>query len=111
MILTDDYTPRYVGDTANPLQVQFIDPQRVVYDLTGLTGSNIVLRLHNQASGATTVGSGTWAITDATNGLAQYAWNAADVAVAGMFDLIAIITFPNGPLHFNAKTLEIKPAL
>jgi hypothetical protein len=57
------------------------------------------------------VGAGTWTVLDATNGIAQYQWASADVATAGIFNLIVIVTFPSGTLHFDSKILEIKPAL
>lgn len=108
---TEDFTPRFQNDTANPLKVTFTDHLGVAYNLTGLTGSNIALRLYNTSSGTTIVGAGTWTIVDATNGIAQYTWNATDVAIASIFGLIVIVTFSSGTLHFDSKILEIKPAL
>lgn len=105
----EDYTPRYQGDTDRPLQHTFTDHLGATISLTGAVAATMTLRMHNQGTGAVTMGTGTWTITDAANGLAFYAWSAADVAVAGIYLIQAGVIFPDGPLHFDARVLEIKP--
>lgn len=105
----DDFTPRFVNDTANPLKITFTDNEGAAYDLSGLTGSSFSLQLHENSTLTTTTGTGTWTIVSASNGIAQYQWASADVASVGTYNIIVSVTFPTGPLHFRPKVLEILP--
>lgn len=105
----EDYTPRYVGDTANALKVTFTDHSGTAYSLAGLTGSAFSLKLYNVDTQQTITGTGSWTITDEANGIAQYTWDADDVSTPGMYDIVVGVTFADGPLHFDPKRLEILP--
>lgn len=105
--MADDYTPRYQGDTSDPLQCTFTDHSGTAYAITGAT--NLTLKLQNIASGDVTVGQGTWSITDGPNGKANYQWAANDVANAGQYNLSVSMTLNDGTTkHFDDKPLEIK---
>lgn len=106
--MSDDYSPIVIGDTGNPLRVTFTDGFDVPYVLAGSTFALSLLNLNTSEENAIT-GIGTWVIVDATNGIAQYAWNAADVATAGVYAIKVVVTFPGGPVTFkSAKPFEIK---
>jgi hypothetical protein len=109
-MVSDDFSPRYVGNTANPLQVTFTDHEGGAYSLAGLTGASFLLELENTANGAEIQGTGTWSILNPATGFAQYAWNAADVTTAGLYLIHITVTFASGPLSFDRKLLEILPA-
>ncbi len=106
----DDYTPRYSGDTFNPLQITLQDNEGTAYNLTGLnTSTAFTLELINMSSGIVTTGAGTWTIINAAQGVVQYQWVAGDVALAGMYRIKVVITFTGGILTFDQKLLEILP--
>jgi hypothetical protein len=110
--MADDYTPRYVGDLANPLMVTFADGLNKVYDLTNLAPSDFSMKLVPVEGGTTINCTGTWAVNSpATAGVAQYPWQAADVATADEY-FIRVKANVNGdgkPLTFIPKIIEILP--
>lgn len=105
--MADDYTPRYTGDTANPLQVTFQDHLGVAYSLAGLEPTSFTLSLTNVSNGIEIVGTGVWSVVIAGLGQAQYVWSPADVALPGLFMLQVQILFPTGTLTFDSVPLEI----
>jgi hypothetical protein len=110
--MADDYTPRYVGDTANPLIVTFADGLNKVYDLTLLGPSDFSMKLVPVEGGTTLVCTATWAIqSPATAGVAQYPWQSADVATAGEY-FVRVKANVNGdgkPLTFMPRIIEFLP--
>jgi hypothetical protein len=80
----DDYSPRYVGDTADPLNFSFVYKNGNPYLLSNAT--NLTLILINQSDTSQVItGQGTWAISNPSNGTASYQFAPADVAQAGLF--------------------------
>jgi hypothetical protein len=108
LITTDDYSPRYVGDTGKPLVHQFIDKIGAVHDLTGVNQANMTFVMKNKETGTVKTGGGSWTIlTPATDGQARYTWVANDVNEAGIWLIQAYVPFPDGGQHFSIKELEI----
>lgn len=111
--MADDFTPRYVGDTGNPLTVTFADGLGKVYDLTNLTAADFSFKLV-PVEGGTTINctGGTWTIqSPASAGVAQYPWQPADVATAGLF-YVRVKANVNGdgkPMTFVPKIIEFLP--
>ena len=106
----DEYQPRYVGDTGNPLFITLLDYSNTPYVLTGLTlATAYAFKLINISNGTIITGAGTWSYVNAAQGQIQYAWNAADVAIAGMYRIKVVVTFPSGALTFDQKLIEILP--
>jgi hypothetical protein len=104
--LTNQYTPRYVGDLSKPLTHQFMDmsdpPQP--YSLAGVVAANMTFKMAQ--GGTTKVGGGTWTIDDATNGIASYHWVANDVNTPGLWLIQAGVPFTDGMQHFSMAELE-----
>lgn len=75
-------------------------PTGAILNLTGLTGSNITLRMRPNApvsKYATLAGTAT--ITSATTGAFTYAFAAADVANAGSFLLVIDVAYSGVPVN------------
>jgi hypothetical protein len=107
--MSDGTLKRYVGDTANPYGIALVDEKGVAYDLSGLSGSDLEFRMKNKANLETTIGTGTWTITDAVNGLAEYAWADADVNTVGLYEVKVGVTFANDkPLHFGPTYIQFQ---
>lgn len=113
LLLIDDFSPRTVGDLGNPLTVTFTDHiinpltgQYTVYDLTGLLGTAFHLLIKDVSTQIEVAGLGTWSVVDALNGRVQYAWNAADVANAGIFAIRATVQFTGGEVTFESRILQ-----
>jgi hypothetical protein len=106
----DDFSPRYVGDLANPLKVTFIDGLGTIYDLTSLVPGDFSMKLVPvEGNGPTLTCAGTWTINSpATAGVAQYPWQTNDVATAGLFYIRvkANVNADGKPLTFIPKVLE-----
>lgn len=110
--MADDYTPRYVGDTANPLTVTFMDGLGAIYDLTNLVPADFSLKLVPVEGGTTINCSGTSVIkTPPTAGIAQYPWQTADVATAGLYfvRVKANVNADGKPITFVPKIIEFLP--
>ncbi|SRR6266702_1386595 len=110
--MADDYSPRFVGDLANPLKVTFMDGLGAVYDLTGLSPGDFSMKLVPVDGGTTLICSGTWVINSpATAGIAQYPWQTADVATAGLYYIRvkANVNADGKPLTFIPKIIQILP--
>ncbi len=80
--MTDDYSPRYVGDLSHPLEHTFVDGNGKPHDLSGVNAANMTFVLVN-----------------------------ADVNAAGLFKIQAGVPFVDGVLHFEIKELLFKTPL
>jgi hypothetical protein len=111
--MSDDYSPRFVGNLSKPLQHTFIDGEGKPHDLTGVNAALMTFIMKNKETNARKVGQGSWTIdpTTAQTGLALYHWNANDVNEAGLFDIQASVPFPDGTQHFQIKELLFKAPL
>ncbi len=115
--MTDDYSPRFVGDLSHPLEHTFVDGNGKPHDLSGVNAANMTFVLVNADNGVRKVGLGNWAIgpldpgDPAPAGKAVYHWNAADVNAAGLFKIQAGVPFVDGVLHFEIKELLFKTPL
>lgn len=106
--MSDDFSPITLGDTGNPLRATFADTFTGAYNLADATFALSLVDLNTSEENAIT-GTGSWTIVDATRGIAQYAWNSADVATPGIYQVKVVVTFAGGPVTFKGKTpLEIK---
>lgn len=63
-----------------------------------LAGATLSSVLHNTDTEQDIAMVGTWLVTNAALGQAQYTWAAADVAVAGNYVIIVTATFSAGPM-------------
>lgn len=110
MILTDEYTPRTVGDTANPLKMQLLDYSEEPYNISALSSSDFSIQMYEPSSQITINGSGTFTTIDGPNGIVLYTWDLADVSTVGTFNISVKAMFAGKPLHLRpAKPLEILP--
>jgi hypothetical protein len=115
--MTDDYSPRTVGDLSHPLEHTFVDGQGKPHDLTGVNAANMTFVMVNADSGVRKVGLGTWTLGSldpadpAPIGKAVYHWNANDVNAAGLFKIQSSVPFSDGVLHFEIKELLFKAPL
>lgn len=106
----DDYSPRYVSNLANPLQITLLDNENVPYDLSGLnTSTAFSLKLIDTVDRSVITGTGYWTIPNAAAGIAQYQWVSADVSIPGTYRIKIAVTFSSGVLTFDQKILEILP--
>ncbi len=109
-IQQDDYSPRYVGDTARDLLHTFMDYQGEVFVLTDVNPLNMTFRMKPKG-GVAFAGKGSWSIIDAAQGQAAYAWHADDVATAGTFFIQAGVPFLGKMQHFEIMEIEIEEPL
>ena len=77
------------------------------FSLVGLTASNLALHFQSEYSPTVRVGTGTWTITDATNGLADYAPSSTDVQAAGAYTIYPVVQLTSGPKAFKVQYLQI----
>jgi hypothetical protein len=115
--MSDDYSPRFVGDLSHPLEHTFVDGSGKPHDLTGVVAANMTFVMVNADSGVRKVGLGSWTLgpldlsDPAPQGKAVYHWNAADVNAAGLWRIQAGVPFSDGVLHFEVKELLFKQPL
>jgi hypothetical protein len=104
--LTNQYSPRYVGDLSKPLTHQFMDMSDppAPYPLTGVNAANMTFKM--QRGSTTKVGGGTWTIDDALQGIASYHWVANDVNTEGVWKIQAGVPFSDGVQHFSIVEIE-----
>lgn len=106
--MSEDFSPRYVGDTSRPLHATFTLHDGTIDPLT--SASNLTMKFRNTANGTVRTGTGTWTILDAANGIASYAWSSADVAAAGTYKIWPSATMGDGPANWDdTHILEILP--
>jgi hypothetical protein len=108
--IADDYSPRYVGDLANPLVILFRDHQGIPYPIGGLNlQADFSLTLIPIGGGLPKEGEGYWNLFGVgSDGLASYSWAENDVSEAGIFMIRAAICLTGKWLHFDAKIIEFK---
>jgi hypothetical protein len=100
------FSPIAVGDTS-PIHNTFATDSGV-FSLSGLSTSNLAMHYQEQPNGQVRVGSGTWTITNVTQGLADYTPSSTDVGTPGTYKVYPVITLPSGaPKAFDAQVLEI----
>lgn len=88
-------SPMYVGQTGPTMQASIKTDDGTA---ALLSGAVLMLTIHNTRTNTDSIGAGTWTITDSVNGIAHYAWAAADTAVAGAYALIISYTL-NGATY------------
>lgn len=108
MTAMNDYSPRYVGDLSHPLVHTFVDGFGKAHDLSNVVIPNIKMRMKLQGiNEVARDGTGVWAtFGDPAQGMAQYQWDALDVATVGMWWFQASVPFPDGFLHFQICAIE-----
>ena len=82
-------------DTAPVFQYTVLDEDSVAINLTGAT----VTFYMQDENGIEVITAGSVTITDATNGVVEYQWLAADSDVAGIFFAEFVITFSGGTIR------------
>lgn len=68
-----------------------------------LTGAVITARIRNRSSSTVAASTGTFAITDAANGVFRWDYSADDVATAGRYEVQFTATFGTAPT--TARTI------
>ena|SRR5579872_6556387 len=101
------FSPIGVGD-ASPTHWTFTTDSGV-FALTGISASAIAMHYIEQppSGSPARVGTGTWTITNAGSGLADYYPSSADVATPGTYKIYPVITLSTGPKPFDPQILEI----
>lgn len=102
---TEDYSPKYTGDTLDSLVVQFQYKDGSPINLTSATLGIVMV----SSTGIRQVGTGTWTIDGAAAGQAHYDWSSADVATAGTWTIQVSFTVSGQTEHCDPKTLIILP--
>jgi hypothetical protein len=114
VIVQDDFSPMYVGDTLRPFAPVFAQKQADgTYTAVNIAGATITMKMQGTdsiTSGTTKTCNGTWSIDDAANGKAHYAWQTADVNTAGLWALYVTISIGGLPVHGDFKLLQILTA-
>ena len=103
--VTEDFSPVFVGDTGSILSAQFLDNENNPIPRAGAT---IGMKMQNGAT--LNVCAGSWTIDDATNGLAHYAYQSADVSTPGTWMLYVTVTVGGKPRHMDPRQLVILSA-
>jgi hypothetical protein len=88
-------SPMYVGQRLPTMTLTINKDTGSAQDLTGASLSSI---LHNTNTGQDTAMTGTWTVTNATSGIATYAWTAADTATPGSYTIIVSAAIGGLPL-------------
>lgn len=107
MSVIEDFAPKYVGDTLDPLVGQFQYKDGTPIPLAGATFTLVMV----SNTGTRQVGTGTWTIDNASAGQAHYSWSAADVATAGTWTIQVSYTIGGQTEHCDPKILPILPVL
>ena len=84
-----------VDDTAPVLSYTVLDEDSVAIDLTGAT----VTFYMQDENGIDVITAGSVTITDASNGVVEYQWLAADTDVSGYFSAEFVVTFAGGTIR------------
>lgn len=102
---TDAYTPRFVGDLAEPLQANFVKEDGITaYDLTSSNNWTMTFRsVSNPAYSF--VGTGSWGVVNYAQGIMTYAFSSSDVASAGAYEMIPS-AYIGGLKHFMPRIIE-----
>lgn len=110
MAAIDDYSPVYQGDTGAPFNPVFTHLDGTAVNLTGAALTMKMQGVSAGESGTVIICTGTWTITDATNGKASYAYTSTDVATIGVWQMYITITIAGKPVHADTKPLTILAA-
>jgi BppU N-terminal domain len=105
--MIDDDSPIYQDDTGAPFAPQFL--HKLDQSPVDLTGATITMKMQPEDGGTTITCIGPWTIDNASQGMAHYQYQSADVALAGVYKRFITITNSNGPVHADMKILEILP--
>jgi hypothetical protein len=100
-------TPIYVGDTSPLWHNTFLDDSGNIFPLSGLTVANLSMHFLNLETGVLKLGTGTWTITNAPAGKADYALSTADTNTAGVWKVYPVVMTANGPQHMDYQIIEI----
>ena len=105
-----DISPFRVGQTFPPAHYTFRDGSGAAIPLP--TGTTFTMYIYNPANNTTVLGQGTWtsSATSLANGQADYAWNAADSATVGSYQVFVGFITPSGQQGFSdANQWDIVP--
>lgn len=85
-----------------------------IFSLTGVQNSNIAMHLLDTNNNNTLyICTGTWNITDATNGKADFTPSAADLLSTnplgkpGLYKAYPVVTLSSGPVALDAQLLQV----
>jgi hypothetical protein len=84
-----------------------------IFALTGVANNAIAMHLENINNNTVYVCTGTWNVTDATNGKADFTPSATDLLSTnplgkpGSYKAYPVITLSTGPVPMDAQILEI----
>jgi hypothetical protein len=98
-------SPYYQGDTLYPLTVTFLTDSGNALALVNTP--TFSLKLVEVDSHAVIVGAGSWQVLDSNGGIAQYSWNTADVAMAGIYELWIAATVNGKTGHADPELITI----
>jgi hypothetical protein len=107
-------SPRPVGSIL-PVLVAFLrtdnptKPNGDPLDLTGLLANQFVMTIYNTNTKTDQIGAGTFIINNASQGIVIYAFNSADVATVGSYQLFISVPQLNGPRIMDGIPLIIVP--
>lgn len=107
-ILPNQIVQMFVEQTLPSLSATFIYSDGRPVDLSSASPTSFTLLIRDAISNRLRTGQGTWAITDAPNGAATYAWATADTAFAGRFLVSAKVTLIQNGV---SGTLRLRPIL
>lgn len=110
-IVPDDFSPITVGDTLNPLSLQFwtrdTNGNAIALNLSGLT---ISMKMQEK-EGAIKTCANAWIIDNAASGLAHYPYASSDTDTVGTWTLYIALTNGLGQTaHTVTKILQINAA-
>ena len=109
--IIEDYSPITAGDTGAAFKPQFRykDKSKGPVDLTDTTISMIMQERDDPDNVKATTGD--WVVDDEANGIAHFNYGDEDVAEAGVWNLIIVITdnISGRPVHADTKRLRILP--
>lgn len=103
----NDFSPIYVGDVGIPYAPQFLHRDGSVVDLSNATLSIVYV----SSTGTRKNGAGVWSIDNASQGLAHYTYDPADVNTAGTWTFQVEVTVNGKPVHTDTDILQIDPPL
>ena len=96
-----------VGDTGTRIEVQVLQADGTVVDLTGATLKQIIIR---RPDGTLLTATADF-VTDGTDGLLEYFTTATDFTAAGLAHLQAKVTLPAGTWTTGQDTITIEQTL
>jgi len=111
VVPVDDYSPIFVGDTANPFSILVLQKN----GFKSILGATISMTMQSVTTPATIkICAGPWNIDPLDNGRASYTFQPGDVDTADSWKMWVKILIGGKPLHVddgagNPKILVIKP--